>query len=343
MPLRASHNVVLIYFRSMRPFTFKNIFMKTGGKIAIQKIPERERQIYRVTLTGSVVNFFLVIFKFIAGILGNSSAMVADAVHSLSDFISDIILIICTRIASRPEDADHAYGHGKFETLASVAVGLMLFLTGAAFLGDGISVIMAYFRGGSLARPGWLALFAAILSIGIKEWLYRYTRMASDKTESKALQANAWHHRSDALSSLATLIGIGGAIIPGEQWQILDPCAACVISIFIIGMSFALMKPGIDELMEKSLPAQKIEKIIDIINSTPGVLAYHRLRTRRMGIKCAIEAHVKLHPSLTLKEAHDIASLVEKRLKEHLGADTHVGIHMEPARETEIKANFPHR
>ena len=290
---------------------------------------KRGREIFRVTLAGSCVNFLLVLFKFAAGIIGSSSAMLADAAHSLSDFASDIILLLCTKIASMPEDADHAYGHGKFETLASVAVGLILLGTGFYFLWDGITCIIGYLDGKPLPAPTFLALFAAILSIIVKEALYHYTMRVARKTESTALTVNAWHHRSDALSSIATLFGIGGAMFAG--WQILDPVAACLISIFIIIMALSLMKPGIDELMEKSLPERDMEKIGEIIASIPGVRGYHRLRTRKMGINRAIEAHVQMDASITLLQAHDIASLVEKRLKAALGENTHIGIHMEPA------------
>ena len=294
----------------------------------------RERYISRVTLVGSVVNALLVIFKFMAGILGNSSAMIADAVHSLSDFASDVIVLWCVRVSSKPEDEDHAYGHGKFETLASVVIGLILLATGAGFFWEGLSAIVDFARGGALAAPTWLAFAAAVLSILVKEGLYHYTLAAGKKADSSTLRVNAWHHRSDALSSIATVIGIGGAMLPGETWRILDPLAACFISVFIAGMAFSLMKPGIDELMEKSLPDAEKAEIESIIASTPGVLGYHRVRTRRMGVNRAIEAHIKLDGTLPLAEAHDVASAVERRLKDRLGQKTHVGLHMEPAAAT---------
>lgn len=272
------------------------------------------------------------LFKFAAGILGHSSAMVADAAHSLSDFASDIIVLLCIRISSKPEDEDHSYGHGKYETLASVAVGLILLATGIGFLWDGLSAIMAFFRGGDLQAPTWLAFCAAIISILVKEALYHYTMAAARKTDSATLKANAWHHRSDSLSSMATVLGIGGAMLPGRGWLILDPLAACLISLFILGMAFALMRPAIDELMEKSLPPAEKDAIERIIASTPGVLGYHRLRTRRMGVNRAIEAHIKLNGDISLAQAHDIASAIERRIRAELGQKTHIGIHMEPAR-----------
>ena len=292
---------------------------------------ERENSIRRVTLVGSAVNLLLVVFKFIAGVLGNSSAMIADAAHSLSDFASDVIVLLCLRVSGKPEDEDHAYGHGKFETLASVAIGLILLATGAGLFWEGLASILEFARGGALATPTGLALGAALLSLVVKEGLYHYTVAAAKKLDSATLKANAWHHRSDALSSIATVIGIGGAMLPGAAWRILDPLAACFISVFIILMAFSLMKPGIDELMEKSLPDAEKAAIEQSIASTPGVLGYHRIRTRRMGVNRAVEAHIKLAADMPLRDAHDIATEVEKKIKAALGKNTHVGIHMEPA------------
>lgn len=284
-----------------------------------------------MTITGGVVNLLLVAFKFVAGILGNSSAMVADAVHSLSDLASDIIILLCVRVSGKPEDEDHSYGHGKFETLASVAIGLILLATGLGLFWESLFSIIDFIKGESLPIPTWLALTAAIISILAKEALYHYTIAAARKIDSDVLKANAWHHRSDSLSSTATLIGIGGAMLAGNKWVFLDPLAACVISLFIAGMAFSLMKPSIEELMEKSLPAPEKRIIEKIISSTPGVLGFHHLRTRRMGMNRAVETHIKLDGDISLRQAHDIASTVERQVKEALGANTHVGIHMEPA------------
>lgn len=306
-------------------------FRREAPQEAVQEqFLDRENTIRRVTLAGSAVNLLLVIFKFLAGILGNSSAMIADAVHSLSDFASDVIVLLCLRVSSKPEDEDHTYGHGKFETLAAVAIGLLLLATGIGLCWDGLAAILEFARGGTLPAPSWLAFAAAGLSILVKEGLYHYTMRAARKLDSATLRANAWHHRSDALSSVATVIGIGAAMLPGETWRIADPLAACVISVFIILMAFSLMKPGIDELMEKSLPEAERALIAESIASTPGVLGYHRIRTRRMGVNRAVEAHIKLAPEMPLREAHDIATAIERKIQKALGENTHVGIHMEP-------------
>lgn len=293
----------------------------------------REKKIYHITFVGSIVNFLLLVFKFVAGTLGRSSAMIADAVHSLSDFVTDVIVILFVRIAGKPVDDDHAYGHGKYETLASVIVGIMLGIVGIGLAWNGTEKTIAFFKGVPIESPTYLALAAAIISIISKEALYRYTVKAGKNLNSPALVANAWHHRSDALTSIATLAGIGGALILGEKWRVLDPLAAVVVSGFIIKAAYSLMKPGIDELLEKSLPKEQVERISSIIASVPGVESFHRLRTRRIGANIAVDVHVKMDGDISLRRAHEIASLAERRLKEEYGRGTYVGIHMEPSRK----------
>lgn len=291
----------------------------------------REKQIYRVTIAGSIVNFVLLAFKFVAGVVGHSSAMIADAVHSLSDFFSDIVVIVMVRMSARPEDSDHDYGHGKYETLASLIVGLTLGVVGLGIFYSGVSKTIAFFRGEALPEPTWIALAAAILSILAKEGLYRYTIARERSIHSSALVANAWHHRSDALTSIAALVGIGGAMLLGSRWAVLDPIAAAVVSIFIIKAAFDLIRPNIDELLEKSLSEEQKAQIRNIVLSTPGVEGMHRLRTRRVGKQLALEFHIKMNGDMTLRKAHDIASDVERRLKAAIGPDIHIGIHMEPS------------
>lgn len=291
---------------------------------------KRENKIIKVTLIGSIVNVILLVFKFIAGILGHSSAMIADAFHSFSDFLSDIVILVFVKISGKPEDGDHAYGHGKYETLASVIVGVMLAFVGVALAYDGILKIISFANGNPLEMPNYWALWAAIISILMKEGLYQYTARIGKKLDSSALIANAWHHRSDSYTSIAALIGIGGAIILGKNWVVLDSLASVIVSFFIIIASFSLMKPALNELLEKSLPENEVKEIGKIVSSYPGVKAYHHLRTRRVGHGRAIEIHVKMSPEITLKEAHDIATGIEREIIQKYGRDTHVGIHMEP-------------
>ncbi len=292
----------------------------------------REAGIYRVTLVGSVVNLLLLVFKFVAGILGHSAAMLADAVHSLSDFVTDIIVIVFVRISSKPEDEGHDYGHGKYETLATAIIGLILLFVGFGILWNGATSIWDFWQGGELKEPGMLALWVALASILFKELLYQYTVLKGRRLNSQAVVANAWHHRSDALSSIGTAVGIGGAILLGEQWLILDPLAAVVVSLFIMKVAIQLLVPCVEELLEKSLPAEVEEKIKQEILSFPGVTSPHHLRTRRIGSSYAIEVHLRMDGQITLEEAHHTATAIENRLKSEFGSRTYINIHVEPVK-----------
>lgn len=290
----------------------------------------REKEIFRITWIGSIVNFLLLIVKFLAGIIGHSAAMVADAVHSLSDFVTDIIVILFVRISGKPEDEGHDYGHGKYETLATAIIGIILFFVGVGILVNGTTSVIDTLNGKPLAPPSILALIVAGLSIITKEALYQYTMIKGEHLNSQALTANAWHHRSDAFSSIGTLAGIGGAICLGEKWRVLDPIAAIVVSLFIMKVSIKLLKPCVDELLERSLPAETENKILDIILSFSEVSSPHHLRTRRIGNNIAIEVHIRMDGNISLLDAHTLASKIEQRLKAEFGEKTHIGIHMEP-------------
>ena len=292
----------------------------------------REKGIYKVTIVGRIVNFLLLVFKFFAGIAGHSAAMLADAVHSLSDFITDIVVIVFVRIAGKPEDKGHDYGHGKYETLATAIIGLLLLCVGFGIFWNGASSIYTFLRGGQLESPGVVALVAALVSIVSKEILYQYTVIQGKKLNSQAVIANAWHHRSDALSSIGTAIGIGGAILLEDHWRVLDPVAAVVVSFFIMKVSVRLLIPCVDELLEKSLPEDVEKEIEQTVLSFPGVSQPHHLRTRRIGNYYAIELHVRMDGKITLEEAHSTATAIENKLKEMFGKGTHVGIHVEPTK-----------
>lgn len=294
----------------------------------------RDKEIYKVTLTGSAVNAVLIVLKFIAGVVGKSSAMVADAVHSLSDFISDVIVLVFVRIAGKPRDKGHDYGHGKFETLATVIIGLLLIGAGIGLMINGIDAIAGSINGESPERPTMLALIVAILSIMSKEWLYRYTIRIGKKLNSQAVVANAWHHRSDAVSSIGALIGISGAMFLGDSWRILDPIAAIVVSILIIKSGYDIVKPCISELLEASLPEDKEREIISLVKSVPGIVFVHNLRTRRIGYGIAVDLHAKMDGGITLSEAHEKATAAENAIKHVFGDNSIISIHMEPASES---------
>lgn len=292
----------------------------------------REQEIYKVTLWGSVCNALLVAFKFIAGIFGNSSAMVADAVHSLSDFLTDILVIVFVRISAKPQDKDHDYGHGKYETIASFIIALGLAVVAVGIIVSGAKKFAAWLNGADLEAPGQIALWAALLSILLKEILFRYTVRRGKAIESQALVANAWHHRSDAISSIGAAIGIGGALLLGSRWTVLDPLASIVVGALLIKTAVDLLRGSMSELTESSLPEETEQEILDIIRATPDVSDPHNLRTRRIGNHIAIEVHVRMNGDTPLQQAHDKASLIERRLRERFGSKTHVNVHMEPVK-----------
>lgn len=291
---------------------------------------DREHRIYFVTLMGSVVNIVLLVFKFMAGILGGSAAMIADAVHSLSDFMTDIVVLLFVKISSKPEDKDHDYGHGKYETLATSLIGVALLCVGLYIFYSGAYRTWAAFKGAPIEQPGIVALWAALFSIVMKEWTYRFTAKVGKEVQSQAVVANAWHHRSDALSSIGTAVGIGGAIFLGEDWAVLDPIAAVVVSIFIIRTAAMLVSGSLDELLEKSLPDDEERQIEQIVHSEPEVSGMHNLCTRRIGNRIAIEMHLRMPGEISLNESHAHATNIERKLRSHFGERTHINIHVEP-------------
>lgn len=296
----------------------------------VMKAKDREKSIYRVTLAGSAVNVVLLVFKFVAGFLGGSAAMIADAVHSLSDFITDVIVLLFVKLSAKPEDSDHDYGHGKYETLATSLIGLALMFVGVMIMYNGVCSIASAIMGSPLPQPGMIALAAALVSIALKEWAYRFTVKVGHKCESQAVIANAWHHRSDALSSIGTAVGIGGAILLGEKWAVLDPIAAVVVSVFIIRTAWQLTKQSAGELLEQSLPAEMEREIEEIVAREPMTSEVHHLRTRRIGSHIAIEMHLRMPGDISLYESHLHATNIEQELRKRFGASTHIGLHVEP-------------
>ena len=294
----------------------------------------RNKEIYRVTLIGAAVNVVLLLFKFVAGIVGHSAAMVADAVHSLSDFITDGIVLLFVRISGKPQDKSHDYGHGKYETLSMTLIGLALLGVAIGIIYSGTTKIVIWISGQPLEAPGMLALWAALLSIVLKEAVYRYSMVKARQLNSQAVEANAWHHRSDALSSIGTAVGIGGAIFLGQRWTVLDPVASVIVGAFIVKVAVTLLRNGIGDLMEQSLPEAVEDEILRLVASISGVVEPHDLRTRRIGNHYAIELHILMDGDISLREAHDKASEVEELLRSHYGEETHVAVHVEPKENT---------
>ena len=291
---------------------------------------EREKQIYRITLVGSAGNALLVVFKFVAGIIGHSAAMVADAVHSLSDFITDIIVLVFVSISAKPQDSSHDYGHGKFETLATLFISLALVAAAIGIIVSGARKLAAWLNGADLEAPGSLALWAAVISILMKEWMFRFTARKGRELDSPALKANAWHHRSDALSSIGAAVGIGGAVLLGGRWTVLDPLASIVVGAMLVKVAWEIMRPSLGELTDESLPEKTEEEILEVFHSFSDISEPHNLRTRRIGNRVAIEAHIRMDGNMTLQRAHEITSKIEGELKERFGSETIVTLHMEP-------------
>ncbi|MDO4511206.1 MAG: cation diffusion facilitator family transporter [Bacteroidales bacterium] len=293
----------------------------------------REKKIYRVTLTGSIVNMVLLVGKFVAGILGNSAAMIADAVHSLSDFITDVVVIAFVKLSSKPADADHDYGHGKYETIATSIIGIALGVVAVMLGWNGVEKIIQFAQGEPLESPGVIALVAALLSIALKEWVFRITKKVAKAVDSPALEANAWHHRSDAFSSIGTAVGIGGAVALGADWAVLDPIASVVVSVMIFIAALQLLRQASGELLEESLPKETEDKIESIVYADPLVTDIHHLRTRRIGSIIAIEMHLRLPGHITLEESHHHATAIEQALRAEFGAGTHIMLHLEPVKK----------
>lgn len=296
---------------------------------------DRTAKVTLVTLIGSVVNIILTVFKILAGILGRSTAMIADGIHSLSDLLSDIVVIVFVKISAKGRDKDHDYGHGKFETFATLIISLMLIVVAANLMSGGINKIRLILDGGEVSSPGMIALWAAVASIVLKEILYRYTIIQGKALNSPMMIANAWHHRSDAFSSVGSLLGIAGAIFLGDKFVILDPITGCVISIFILVMAVKMSVPAIKELLDVSLPDDVEEKIEATAKSVKGVVDLHELKTRREGPGIIMEGHLVLHSDISLKEAHNISKKVEESLRKEFGPETQISLHLEPEDDAE--------
>lgn len=296
----------------------------------------RTHTIRNVTLVGSVINMLLTLGKIIAGILGKSSAMVADGIHSLSDLVTDIIVLVFIKVSGKERDDNHRYGHGKYETFATMLISFALMFVAAGILWSGVTKVIESFKGEIIEKPGYIALYAALISIVSKEGLYWYTKNIGVKVHSQAMVANAWHHRSDAFSSIGTALGISGAILLGEKWRVLDPLASIIVSFFILKVAWDIANPSIKELLEIALPRETENSILEIIGNTPGVKGYDNLKTRKIGNMIAIEVHIKVDKDLTVERSHQIATNIENEIRSRFGDQSHIGIHIEPYHELNI-------
>lgn len=287
---------------------------------------QEKKTAMRVSAVTIVWNVILSIFKLIAGIVGHSGAMISDAVHSASDVFSTIIVILGINIASRQSDDDHQYGHDRLECVAAILLAVVLFATG---IGIGIGGINKIITGttGKDEIPGMIALLAAVASILVKESMFWYTRSAAKKINSGALMADAWHHRSDALSSIGALIGIGGARL---GFPVLDPIASVIICVFIVKAAYDIFKDAVDKMVDKSCDEETEEKMRQLIKEQTGVLKVDVLRTRLFGAKIYVDIEIAADGDITLREGHEIAQVVHDKVEEEFPLVKHCMVHVNP-------------
>jgi len=284
----------------------------------------------KVTIVGSIANLALAVVKFAAGVIGGSAAMVADAVHSLSDLVTDVMVYVSVSIASMEADEDHPYGHGRAETIGAAATGAALMLVGLFLIVDAVRDLLE----GVLPSPTWPAVAGAIVSIVSKELLYHYTARVGKKHNNKALVANAWHHRTDSISSVAALIGISGAM---AGFPVMDTLAVIFVVFLISKVGWDICWQALQELMDASVSPEEVSGIIEVISSNPGVIHFHELRTRRLGGDIFVDAHIQVQPNISVSEAHNIAETVRHSLKvKDLATDALIHIDAENDMDYEI-------
>ena len=283
----------------------------------------------RCTLVGMTSDVCLSAVKIAAGILGRSSAILADGIHSISDTVTDALVYAMVRLSGKGVDERYRYGRGKYETLAAFLISIILVVVAVGLMVEGVKDVMAAIKGEALERPHNIALIVGLIAVVVKEGLYHYTRLKGKKTGSKALAAYAWHHRADALSTAATLLGVAGAMFLGERWRVLDPIAAIAVSVLILVLSYRLGRPAVEELLEVSLPQDEQDKIGAVIMGTPGVKSFHNLRTRRNGNLRVVDIHIKVDGEMSVTSSHDITKNIERQLSEALG-EVMTNIHVEP-------------
>lgn len=290
----------------------------------------RKKEADKVTYVCMVGNIILAVCKILAGIFGASAAMIADGLHSFSDLVTDIVLLIGVHMGASPEDDKHPYGHGRFETFATLLIAVVLIAAAFGIFYGGLKTVISVIQGVPLPRPGYIALVIAVISVLSKEWMYRYTVKVGRKIDSAAVVSNAWHHRSDALSSVATLIGISGAIFLGNKWTVLDPITAMLVSVFVFIVGYQICKMAAAELLDSALPKKKVDIIKEICLSVDGVQNPHDIKTRKVGYRISIDLHIDLPKESTFTTVHDKMSDIEEKLKERFGQKTFVSIHPEP-------------
>ncbi len=295
----------------------------------------RNRQIRRITWIGLILNIFLTVLKLVAGIVGHSQAIIADAVHSISDFGTDLVLLLGIRAWSKPRDKRHPFGHERIETIISLFMGIFLALVGVWIVQDSLRDIEQADR----LRPGLIALVAAVVGMICKEFMYRWTKRVGRATSSMALQANAWHHRSDALSSLPAGLAVLAARLLPPEWAFLDNIGALVVCIFLFHAAYKIVVPAVNELLDTVPESHVPEELLEIISQTPGVLLVHKVRARSAGAHVLTDAHIEVDPNISVTAGHDIAERVKQRVLQQLHEVAEITIHVEPYGDTKRHPN----
>lgn len=287
--------------------------MKNNEKIAI-----------KVSVISIILNCLLTLIKFISGVISKSSAMISDSVHSLSDVLSTFVVIIGVKISNKKADSDHPYGHERIECVSAIILSVMLFIIGALI---GINGIKNVTNSSNLVMPGVLALIASIISIISKEAMYQYTIRVSKKINSAALKADAWHHRSDALSSIGSFIGILGSRL---GFKIFDPLASVIISLCIIKVSIDIFKDAIDKMVDKSCDKEVIDKVISVIEKNESVKNIDDIKTRQFGNKAYVDVEISVDENLLLKDAHKVAEEIHNSVENEINIVKHCMVHVNP-------------
>lgn len=295
--------------------------------MSIRQITPAERIAYRVSFVSIIINILLVAVKLFAGLVAHSTAIISDAVHSLSDIVGTIFVVIGVKMSNKKADHSHPYGHEKMECLTSIVLAGILAVTGLKIGSDALRLIIHSFQGSTLIVPTSLALYAAILSIVVKEWMYWYTLAAAKKINSSALKAEAWHHRSDALSSVGSLLGVGGAML---GFPICDPLVSIIICCLILKVAYDILSDAINKLVDRSLSDETNEEIRQLILMVPGVTGIDMLKSRMFGAKFYIDVEISVCKDLSLEESHQISEMVHQRIEAHFTDAKHCMVHVNP-------------
>ncbi len=301
----------------------------------------RARYARKVILIGLTCNLLLMVFKLTVGIWGKSSALVADAINSLSDSITDGVALFSFYVTGKPKDATHDFGHAKFETLSTLIIGIFLLVAAGFILWSSIGKIVSVVKGIPIERISIIALIPAAFTMAVKESLYIYTNGMAKRLDSSSLKLKAWDHRSDVFLAGGTFLGIAGAVLCGERWRVLDPLTALILGVIILKLAMPLVLESLNELLEASLSEKEEEEILRLIWEIPGIEGIHDLRTRRLGPHIAVSVHIMMKQDMPLSEAHDITMELEKRFKERFGPHSIITVHMEPADPGRLSKSYP--